>query len=60
MAGGLNKSTPTAFLDMTREKSPTKALATAEDVADKISFLCSDNSRDVTDLTFLIAPESTT
>ncbi len=59
MAGGLNRSTPNAFLDIVRDKSPTKILATAEDVADTVAFLCSDNSRDVTTLTFLIAPEST-
>jgi 3-oxoacyl-[acyl-carrier protein] reductase len=60
MAGGLNKATPKAFLDIIREKSPTKTLTDNKEVADKVAFLCSDDSRDTTTLTFLVAPESTT
>lgn len=60
MEGGLNKNTPNAFLDMTREKIPSKKLATSEDVAETVAFLCSENSKHLTNLTMLIAPESTT
>lgn len=58
MPGGMNKDTPQAFLDMVKESSPTKTLAGAADVADIVSFLCSDKSVDLSDLTILIAPES--
>lgn len=58
MAGGLNRSTPKAFLDMVREKVADKKLADAEDVAETASMLCSEKSRGVSRLTFLIAPES--
>ncbi|KKU91478.1 MAG: 3-oxoacyl-(Acyl-carrier-protein) reductase [Candidatus Jorgensenbacteria bacterium GW2011_GWA1_48_11] len=60
LPGGMNSATPQAFLDMFREKSPTKTLAQAADVAAMISFLCSPESRSLTNLTFLIAPESET
>lgn len=58
MKGGLNRETPQAFIDMVKEKSPTKTLATASDVATVVSFLCSDSSKAVTNLTLLVAPES--
>jgi len=57
MHGGMNSDIPKAFADMVREKSPTKTLITADDIADKISFLCSDEAANVADLTFLLAPE---
>jgi len=57
MHGGMNSDIPKAFADMIKEKSPTKTLASAEEVANKISFLCSDKAADVTDLTILLAPE---
>ena len=59
MHGGMNSDIPKAFADMIKEKSPTKRLASADDVANKISFLCSDEAVKVTDLTFLLAPEIT-
>ncbi len=58
LPGGMNEDTPQAFLDMVKEKSPTKKLAGAEDVAEKVSFLCSEGSRHMEDLTVVIAPES--
>ncbi|MFA6601240.1 MAG: SDR family oxidoreductase [Candidatus Paceibacterota bacterium] len=57
MAGGLNKATPKAFLDMVREKIPSKKLATAEDVAEQVAILCSEASQNVKTLTVLVAPE---
>lgn len=58
MPGGLNRDTPQAFLDMVKEKSPTKALAEAKDIASVVSFLCSDDSSHLTNLTLVVAPES--
>ncbi len=60
MPGGLNRNTPRAFLDIVKEKSPTKTLAEATDVAAGVSFLCSTNSQHITNLTLLVAPESGT
>ena len=57
MHGGMNSDIPKAFADMIKEKSPTKSLTSADDVADKISFLCSDEATNVADLTILLAPE---
>lgn len=57
MAGGMNSLFPKAFVDMVRAKSPTKTLATAEDVAERISFLVSDAGKEITELTTVIAPE---
>lgn len=59
LPGGLNKATPQAFLDIVREKTPHKKLATADDVAEKVSYLISDAAKDVTTLTHLVAPECT-
>lgn len=60
MPGGLNKETPQAFLDMVKEKSPTKNLAQASDVAGTVSFLCSRDSFHLANLTLLVAPEAGT
>lgn len=60
MEGGLNAITPRAFLDMVKAHSPTKQLATAQDIANAVSHLCSDEGVSYTDLTLLIAPESGT
>lgn len=57
MDGGMNSIFPKAFVDMVKAKSPTKTLATAEDVAERVSFLSSDAGRNVTDLTVVVAPE---
>ena len=60
MSGGMNSGTPQAFIDIVKEKSPTKTLANAKDVSETISFLCSQKSRAITNLTLLVAPESGT
>jgi len=60
MNGGMNHATPQAFIEMIKEKSPTKTLAQSTDVAAAISFLCSNDSIHLTNLTLLIAPESGT
>lgn len=57
MAGGLNSTLPKAFVEIARSSSPTKTLASATDVAARVSFLVSDAGADVGDLTVLIAPE---
>lgn len=57
MVGGMNSLFPKAFVDMVRAKSPTKTLATAEDVAERISVLVSDAGKEITELTIVIAPE---
>lgn len=57
MEEGMNSDIPKAFVEMIKEKSPTKKIITAIDVADKIAYLCSPSSINVTDLTFLISPE---
>ncbi|MBI3442686.1 MAG: SDR family oxidoreductase [Candidatus Sungbacteria bacterium] len=58
MSGGMNLDIPQAFVDMAREKSPAKKFASADDVADAVSFLCSDHAVHVSNLTLLVAPES--
>lgn len=60
LPGGLNKDTPAAFLDMFKSKSPTKTLASASDVAEVVSSLCSGTSAHTSDLTVLVAPEAET
>jgi len=60
MPGGLNRGTPQAFLDLVRERGPRKTLAQASDVAAEVSFLASDDSCRITDLTILVAPETET
>lgn len=58
MPGGMNRDMPQAFLDIAKEKSPTKTLAEASDVAAVVSFLCSDDSLHLSNLTLAVAPES--
>jgi len=58
MEGGMNSSTPRAFIEIVRNSSPTKKLTDANEVANKISFLCGDDSINVSELTFLLAPET--
>lgn len=58
MSGGLNKNTPTAFLDMVREKIPNKTLMENIKVAEIISLLCSGKFENNNKLTILLAPES--
>lgn len=41
MAGGMNKHIPQAFVDIIKEKSPTKKLTERTDVAGVVSTLCS-------------------
>jgi len=60
MEGGMNSSTPRAFIEIVRNSSPTKKLTSAKEIADKISFLCGNNSSDISELTFLLAPETET
>jgi 3-oxoacyl-[acyl-carrier protein] reductase len=60
MEGGMNRDTPKAFLEIVRHTSPSKTLANAKNVAEKISYLCSDKTNDIRELTFLIAPETDT
>lgn len=57
MEGGMNSDIPKAFVEMIKEKSPTKTIINAIDVANKIAYLCSDSSGKVSDLTFLVSPE---
>ncbi len=57
MEGGMNSVFPKAFVEMVKAKSPTKMLATAENIAEHISFLVSDAGKDFTDLTIVVAPE---
>lgn len=54
MNGGMNSDIPSAFVEMIRQKSPTKTLASGEAVALKVLTLCT--SCDDT-LTHLLAPE---
>lgn len=58
MEGGMNSSMPKAFVEIVKNSSPTKMITNASEVAEKISFLCSDNSVNIKELTFLIAPET--
>ena len=60
MEGGMNADIPRAFVEMIKEKSVTKMLVTPEDVAAKISFLCSEEGKGETNLTFLISPGNDT
>lgn len=60
MEGGMNSGTPKAFIEIVKHASPTGTITNAMEVADKISYLCSDASIGVTDLTFLMAPETGT
>jgi NAD(P)-dependent dehydrogenase (short-subunit alcohol dehydrogenase family) len=55
---GLNKDTPRGFIELYKQSSPTKDIATAEDVAKEVVFLCKEESKHVTDMTILIAPET--
>ena len=56
MHGGMNSRIPQAFVDMIREKSATKKIASANDIAETISLLISHPER-MHDLTTVIAPE---
>jgi NAD(P)-dependent dehydrogenase (short-subunit alcohol dehydrogenase family) len=60
MPGGMNSVIPKAFVEIVRNSSPTKKLTNASEVADKVSYLCSNESSGVTDFTFLLAPETQT
>lgn len=59
MAGGMNNGLPKAFVDIVKDKSPTKSLATASLVAEKVSLLCSSGGAVNDTLTVLVAPEIT-
>ncbi len=56
MPGGMNRGIPPAFVEMLKERSPTKTLATPQDVAATVSRLVLSNSP-VGDLTVFVAPE---
>lgn len=58
MEGGVNSGIPHAFAEMVRHISPTKTITNATEVAEKIAYLCSDDSAYVTALTILMAPET--
>lgn len=55
MEEGMNGDIPKAFVEMIKEKSPTKQITSVEDVANVISKLCSDNT--VKDFNIPIAKE---
>lgn len=57
MEGGMNSDIPKAFVEMIKEKSSTKTITTAIDVANRIAYLCSPSSINVSDLTFLVSSE---
>lgn len=57
MEGGMNSDIPKAFVEMIRTKSKTKQLTTAEDVAEKIAYLCSDTANNDNTLTHVVALE---
>lgn len=59
MEGGMNSGLPKAFIDIIKDKSPTKTLATASLVAEKVSLLCSSDETGNDTLTVLVAPEIT-
>jgi NAD(P)-dependent dehydrogenase (short-subunit alcohol dehydrogenase family) len=57
MHGGMNSDVPMAFAEMIREKSDTKKLTTAVDVAERVAYLCNDKSREEKSLTFVVSEE---
>lgn len=58
MPGGMNRDIPQAFVEMLTEKSPTKRLATPQDVAQAVSKLMLDDSNSFGGLlTVFVAPE---
>lgn len=59
MAGGMNKDIPEAFKEIVRQKNPSEKITTASDVAERVSYLCSDASAHETALTHPVAEEYT-
>jgi NAD(P)-dependent dehydrogenase (short-subunit alcohol dehydrogenase family) len=57
MREGMNADIPSAFVQMVQEKSASKKLATAEDVAETVVRLYKKDSSTQGDLTISIAPE---
>jgi len=55
MEGGMNSDIPKAFIEMIRMKN--KKLTTPEDVAEKIAYLCSDDSKGEDNFTHVVAAE---
>ena len=60
MPEGMNADIPRAFVHILRSKSPSGTLASAEDVAEKMLYLCSEDGKSETQLTIRIAPEQDT
>lgn len=57
MYGGMNDDIPKAFVEIIKEKTTYKKLTTAVDVAEQISYLCSDKSKKEKKLTFVVSKE---
>lgn len=57
MPGGMNQDIPESFRNIIREKNLSKKLTSAVDVAEKISYLCSDFSENEKSLTYPVAEE---
>ncbi len=57
MPGGMNAGIPEAFKQIAAGKNMSKRLTTAEDVAEKISYLCSDKADSDTVLTHPVDEE---
>ena len=60
MQGGMNSDIPQAFVEMIKEKSPTRSLIDAGNVARAVSYVCSDRAKKEDRLTFIIRPGSET
>jgi 3-oxoacyl-[acyl-carrier protein] reductase len=58
MDGGMNQDIPQAFIDMLKAKNNNAPLASAEDVADKVRYVCSLDSLTESALTFLVTSKS--
>ncbi len=59
MSGGMNSDIPAAFKEMARLKNPSKKTTSDLDIAEKISYLCSDAAQDEQILTHVVAEEYT-
>ncbi len=54
----MNDDIPEAFKQMISEKNISKKLTNAKDVAEKVSYLCSNQSLNENALNFMVAEES--
>ncbi len=55
VATKLNADLPPRILDFVKEKNPMKKIVTPEDVADVISFLCSDDAKSINGMSFPVS-----